>query len=131
MNDWFRNMDEKRRERVVLVVVTLFPAIIALILLVINPNYILELFRLEEPFVVEPYLPLGWVIVVVTTILLGTFSVSYWFLDKKPKPGCLLYLLKMVVFALFFLVLIATYLLVLFGPAVFQILRSEALRDLP
>jgi hypothetical protein len=126
--DQLTNMDDNQRKKLALTLSTLSPAIIALILLIFNPNYILEIFKLEAPFVVEPYLPCGWVVVAVTIILLGSFRFIYWLLDEKAKPGCIHPLLKMIAFALFFLTIFAANLIVVLGPAIFQVFRMGTLR---
>ena len=105
----------------------LFPLWVTLTLLPVNPDYWSHLFRLEEPYVVYPYLPCGWIIVLLALGLVGVALITNGLVDRSNKSGRLVYLAKILIFLLF--VLPATFLMIL-SPAGFQILRSGALEAL-
>lgn len=59
-------------------VITLLPIILTLILFGINREYIMELFTSEAPFVIEPLLPCGWLMVGIGIIMIssGAFAIQ-------------------------------------------------------
>lgn len=105
----------------------LFPLGLALVLLVINPEYGSELIRLEQPYAVYPYLPCGWLVVLVALSLTGMALISNLLIDHYVQKRWLGFLFKI---AVFLLLTLPTLFLLLLGPAGFHILRSGALDSL-
>ena len=116
--------DGEKRTQVswVLTVVASLPLLLMLLLLMINADYVSQLWA-DLPPRIGP-VPCGWVVLSIFAALVIITRFVLWVAFKITwLPGRIIWVTIAV-----FLILGAS-LIVLLGPAVFQVLRTEALRQ--
>ena len=104
---------------------TFLPIIFMAIVFILNPNYLLALLAIEPPFIVVNVLPLGWLVfaMVFALMVASKLILQYGRNEAKTRQRSQLYRTGLNGFVLIFMTFPALS-LVLFAPALFQVMRS-------
>lgn len=97
----------------------LSPLLVFLTLFVVNPAYMGALFVLETPYLITPFVPWGWIIVL--TVVGSMLAARYLY---GVAHGITIQFRNDVVRLLSFLILLLAHFLVLLGPAALAAIRA-------
>ncbi len=100
--------------------VVLTPLLVFVVIFIMNPGYVGELFAQKEPFIIVPFLPCGWF---VAFLAVGFMLAGYYFLGTSHGDKTIQFRDR-VLRSLAILMLLLASTIFLLGPAWFQVTRT-------